>query len=117
MNNNSLKGKKGQVCQLLDPITQKKQWIFLDDIIIYPEGGGSYKLIDFLNKLNKRLETAETKIDRLELELSKTNEELLKEKNNTLMMLSKLNANDEILLKKYEALSNETKTLLSINNK
>ena len=115
MNNNSLKGKKGQVCQLLDPITQKKQWIFLEDIIIYPEGKESIKLGAFLNQINKRLENAESKISRLELDLANTNEALLKEKSNNLMMLSKLNANDEILLKKYEALSNETKTLLSIN--
>ena len=100
------KGKKGQICQLVEPLSQKKQWINLEDIIIYP-CGKPIKLGEYLQKV----EIQEKVLIETNLELSKAKDELLKQAN----IESTLNESIEILLKKYESLNNQVTTLLSIN--
>jgi hypothetical protein len=105
MNDKFNKGKKGQICQLLEPLGQKTQWINLEDIIIFPNGK-PIKLGDFIYNTEKR--TSE-----LELELTKTQEDLLVMKT----ISEKQNSSIEVMLKKYEKLENSVNTLLSLNNK
>ena len=99
------KGKKGQICQLLEPIGQKAQWISIEDVIIYPNGK-PIKLGDYIFNTEKR--TAE-----LELQLAKAQEDLLIINS----INEKQNSSIEIMLKKYEKLENSVNTLLSINSK
>ena len=100
------KGKKGQICQLVDPLSQKKQWINLEDIIIYP-CGKPIKLGEYLQKI----EDLEKKLNDDELKINEIESELIEQKD----INTKLTDSIEILLKKYESLNNQVTTLLSMN--
>ncbi len=100
-------GNKGDLTILVDPITQTKQYVSPDNLLI--QVGKEKK------KLSVVLSEYEKNITDLSIKYTKLNEEFLNLKSKYIQNQSEQLESLNIFTKKIEALENEVNALLSVN--
>lgn len=110
-----LKAKKGDIQVLVNPLTKQYELIQPANLQLNLDKLGVKKLGSLLVEHEQRINQLENENKKLNEEYLKFKDEALKNQSDNLILFNKMNNTIETLLKKVNKLENEVSTLLSMN--